>query len=331
MRTVLAVDGGNSKTDVLAVSGSGEVLARARTAGFAPHGAGAAAALRELEPAVAQVLAEVGNPVDHVAAYLANVDLPVEEEEVHALVEAAGWGRTSTVANDTFAVLRAGCGEPRGVAVVCGAGINCAGLLPDGRQARFAALGTSTGDWGGGGGLAAEVLWWSTRAEDGRGRATLLAELTAAHFGRATALDVAQDVHLGRLDRERLHELVPVLFRAARAGDDVALDLLARQAAEIATMARVALGRLGLLDEPAPVVLGGGVLAAREPLLEDAVVRELKEVAPYATARVVSDPPVLGAALLGLDALVASGRLAAHELPAAEGRLRTAVSGRLPG
>ena len=54
------------------------------------------------------------------------------------------------VDNDTFAVLRAGTERGWGVAVVCGAGINCVGVSPDGRHARFPALGTITGDWGGG-------------------------------------------------------------------------------------------------------------------------------------------------------------------------------------
>ena len=87
------------------------------------------------------------------------------------------------VANDTFALLRAGVDEPRGVAVVCGAGINCAGLLPDGRTARFAAVGKISGDWGGGQQLADEAFWWAARADDGRGPATALATALPAHYG----------------------------------------------------------------------------------------------------------------------------------------------------
>ncbi|NEC73681.1 ATPase, partial [Streptomyces rochei] len=63
--------------------------------------------------------------VDHVSACLANADLPVEEERLAAALRARGWGTSVEVRNDTFAVLRAGVDEPRGVAVVCGAGVNC--------------------------------------------------------------------------------------------------------------------------------------------------------------------------------------------------------------
>lgn len=58
--------------------------------------------------------------MDHVSACLANADFPVEEEELAAALRTRGWGTTVEVRNDTFAILRAGVAEPRGVAVVCG-------------------------------------------------------------------------------------------------------------------------------------------------------------------------------------------------------------------
>lgn len=68
-------------------------------------------------------------------------------------------------------------------------------------------------------------------------------------------------------------------------------------------MAAVALGRLGLLDSPAPVVLGGSILAARRPGLDAGVRGELGRRAPLAEVRVVEAAPVLGAVLLGMDAV----------------------------
>ena len=324
---VLAVDGGNSKTDVALVTADGRVLGSARGGGFVPQRVGAEAAVAGLGPLVAAAAAEAGldlrpgrGPlVTHVSACLAGADMPVEEQQLQRAVAAHGWARTVSVANDTFALLRSGTDAPRGVAVVCGAGINCVGLLPDGRTARFPALGAITGDWGGGGGLATSVMFAATRAEDGRGPHTALASATARHFGLPSADAVAQAVHLGSLPGTRLHELVPVLFAVAGQGDPVALELVERQADEIVRMALVALRRLELLDAPADVVLGGGVLASRQPLLLDGVRARLAAEAPLAVPRVVDTPPVVGAALLGLDYLAATGR---EQAPGAQERLR---------
>ncbi|MFI1955766.1 N-acetylglucosamine kinase [Streptomyces xinghaiensis] len=304
---VLAFDAGNSKTDAALVAADGRVLGTGRAGGFRPPATGVDAAVDVLARAAAGAAEAAGLPfgrgpvAERVSACLANADLPVEERRLRDAVAARGWGRATEVANDTFAVLRAGADEPRGVAVVCGAGINCAGMTPDGRTARFAALGPLSGDLGGGGWLADEAVWFAARAEDGRGEPTALARALPAHFGLTTMAELIEAVHLGRIGTGRLHDLVPVLFAVAAAGDPVARSVVHRQAEEIVTLARVALERLGLLGEETPVLLGGGVLAARHPLLHDAITRLLAERAPMAVPRVVTAPPVLGAALLGLD------------------------------
>ncbi|MBZ4319431.1 ATPase [Streptomyces sp. SCA2-4] len=303
----MAVDAGNSKTDVALVDTAGRVLGTARGGGFRPHADGVTAAVAGLAELVAAAGADAdAPPVDHVHACLANADLPVEEERLTAEIERYGWGRTVTVVNDTFALLRAGLPDgtaPEGVAVVCGAGINCAGLTPDGRTARFPSVGRISGDWGGGDHLAGEALWWAARAADGRGEPSALAAALPAHFGLPGMPELIEALHLGAITGTRRHELVPVLFNVAAAGDAVARAIVARQAEEVVVMARTALTRLDLLSERVPVVLGGSILAARHPLLHDDVVRGLAACAPWAEPVVVTAPPVLGAALLALDAL----------------------------
>ncbi|UQX01201.1 BadF/BadG/BcrA/BcrD ATPase family protein [Streptomyces sp. RerS4] len=319
---VLAVDAGNSKTDVALIGYDGTVLGAGRSGGFQPTRVGVEAAVDVLGQAVAQAVeaawpagsgtgagsgAGAGVPyAARVSACLANADLPVEEHRLARALDARGWGTATDVRNDTFAILRAGLtepGPPRGVAVVCGAGINCVGMLPDGRTARFPALGVISGDWGGGGGLAEEALWWAARAEDGRGGPTELAAALPAHFGLASMARLIEALHLGPVPRGRIHELVPVLFAVAAAGDSVASAIVERQAEEVVAMASVALGRLGLLEEDVPVLLGGSVLAARHPQLDDRIGELLALRAPRARVSVVTAPPVLGAGLLGLDAL----------------------------
>ncbi|MEU6440142.1 BadF/BadG/BcrA/BcrD ATPase family protein [Streptomyces sp. NPDC047046] len=309
---VLAIDAGNSKTDVAVVAEDGSVLGAARGGGFQPPVIGVEPAIDILHEIVQRALADAGLPLvggaRHTSACLANADLPVEEAELAAAIEARGWSASTSVYNDTFAVLRAGLledADPRGVAVVCGAGVNCAGMHPDGRTARFPAIGKISGDWGGGGGLAEEALWFAARAEDGRGEPTALARELPAYFGLDSMYALIEAFHRGRLAYGRRHELNPVLFSTAAAGDAVASAIVERMAEEVVVMATVSLGKLGLLDEEVPVLLGGGILAARHPQLNGRVEELLAARAPRAVARVVKERPVLGAALLGLDHLAA--------------------------
>jgi N-acetylglucosamine kinase-like BadF-type ATPase len=308
---VLAIDAGASKTDAALVAADGTLLATARGPGVPSmltreQSTDVLASVAGLAATNAGLpLPRAGRPIaQHLSACVANADLPEEEEDVSDGLRARGLAASTEVANDTFAVLRAGLDGPAphwGVAVTCGAGINCVGLTPDGRVARFLSLGPTSGDWGGGHDLGIEAIWWAIRAEDGRGPETALREAVAGYFGLASMHDLAVAMHKGKLNWDAPISLVPVLFEVARREDPVALDIVRRQAGEVCVMATTAIRRLGLDGQAVPVVLGGGVLTARNPLLTAELTRRFAEEAPQAVPRIVEIPPVAGAALLGLD------------------------------
>jgi N-acetylglucosamine kinase-like BadF-type ATPase len=322
---VLAVDGGNSKTDVALVAADGTVLGAARGPGASHHRLGVAAAVEALEALVAAACHDAGvdpeaRPLAEVAVCcLAGLDLPADDEAVAPAVAGRRWADEWLLRNDVFAVLRAGAlAAGWGIAVVVGSGMNCAGVGPDGAQVRFPALGELSGDWGGGHDLGVAAVGAALRSEDGRGPLTALQRLVPGHFGMASALAVVEAVHVGRIGRDRLQELAPLVFSAAGAGDDVAEGMVARQVDEVVTMAGAAVRRLGLAGREVDVVLGGGVLRRDDPAFLARIRAGIAGVAPAARVRQATDPPVVGAALLGLDRLGAT--------PEAAGRLRATLS-----
>jgi N-acetylglucosamine kinase-like BadF-type ATPase len=310
---VLAIDGGNSKTDVALVAADGTLLGSARGPGVPAKLSGQTVAM--LATIVGQAARDAGlhaglaraagTPIArHTIACMANADLPEDEHRLAGMLREQGWSETTEVANDTFAVLRAGldpAGGSWGVGVTCGAGINCVGVAPDGRTTGFLALGQITGDWGGGYGLGLQTLWWAMRAEDGRGPGTALRAAVTAYFGVPEVRDVAVRVHHGTIVKDGLAELAPVLFAVAASGDQVARDLVSHQADEVCAMALTVMRRLDLTGLATPVVLGGGVLTARHRLLTGWIMERLAAGAPAADVRVTDVPPIAGAALLGLD------------------------------
>lgn len=303
VQTVLALDGGNSKTDAALVTAGGEVLARARGDGFRPH-LGKEKALAGVAELARSVLAQAGLArATLFSACLANSDLPREDEEFRAWFAALRLADRVEVTNDVFALLRSGTRARAAVTVVCGAGMNCVGVAPDGSVVRFLALGPFTGDWGGGLTLGTEAMFHAIRAEDGRGVPTALSAAVPAHFGCVDTAAVAEAVHLGEIDTYRLHELVPVLFALASQGDEVALSVVERQAVEVIAFVMAALTRLDLLGTDTVVVLGGGVLAAREPVLLDPILAALAGSAPHARVTIPRITPIVGSVLLGLEHL----------------------------
>jgi N-acetylglucosamine kinase-like BadF-type ATPase len=329
-RFAIAVDGGNSKTDLALVRDDGEVLAAVRGSLSSPHHLGLDGALEVLEGLRHDAAETAGtNGTAAIAQLLlAGVDFPAEEARVRDAIAARGWAETTVVGNDTFAVLRAGTERGWGVAVVCGAGINCVGVSSDGRHARFPALGSITGDWGGGYDLGLAAVSAAARSEDGRGPKTSLEHAVPAHFGLRTPLDLAEAVHTGRIPMRRMLELSPLLLAAAE-HDEVAAEIVDRLADEVVALARAALLRLEVIDEPAEVLLGGGVLSATDGEVIAAIEQRLQRVAPLATVRRAASPPVVGAALLALDELGADAsaqRRLRDELGAAVARLEDGLA-----
>jgi N-acetylglucosamine kinase-like BadF-type ATPase len=297
---ILAVDGGNSKTDVALVSADGALLGHARGPLSSPHHLGLDASVALLAELVAETGLN-GKRVDVAQVLLAGVDFPDEERRLHDALAPRGWAERLEVGNDTFAVLRAGTDRGWGIAVVCGAGINCVGVAPDGRQARFPALGTITGDWGGGYDVGLAAISAAARSEDGRGPRTELERLVPKHFGVDTPLDLAYEIHTGTIQQRRAVELAPVVFTAA-ADDAVADGIVVRLADEIVALVRATARRLEL--DGMDVVLGGGLMrGAGERLLGliDTGLADLK-----LTVLRTSAPPIVGAALLALDQLGAT-------------------------
>ena len=164
---VLAFDGGSTKTDAVLVSRAGTVLGRARVGPSNHQLVGLDVMLDVLKEAVVAVTQDAGLPppaadraVCPIGVYcLAGVDLPVDEERLTPAIAGQGWTDRTVLRNDTFAVSRAGTTAAWGIGVVCGTGVNCAGIGPDGRTVRFPALAELSGDFAPGGAWLGVPRW----------------------------------------------------------------------------------------------------------------------------------------------------------------------------
>ncbi|MFF2272399.1 N-acetylglucosamine kinase [Agromyces sp. NPDC058136] len=301
---VVGVDGGGSKTDAVALTLDGEVVAHRRGPGSSPHFEGLDASVGVVGALVHAVAGE--HPVVHAGLYLSGLDLPIEVEQYRAALDGVDWAVGATIENDLFALLRAGTDSPDAVAIVCGTGVNAIGVRADGAVARFPSLGPLSGDWGGGAGLGEQVLWHAARAIDGRGPATLLVDEIIVRLGVGSVGELIEAIHFGRRDASELTSLAPAVFESARAGDAVAISLVERQADELADFAWACLTRLGLLEREVPIVLGGGIATARDERLIGGVRDRIAGFARHARLTIAGEAPIVGAGLLALDAAGAS-------------------------
>jgi len=307
--TVLAVDGGNSKVDVALVARDGSLLATASGPTISHQQVGVEAGMARLRDLVHSAAERAGLdtrvlPIAEVGLFcLAGADSRQDVHLLDAALRATGLARTTTVLNDTRAGLRAGSDRGWGVIVICGSGVNCSGVAPDGREAGFAALGPISGDWGGGGDIGRAALAAAVRARDGRGPRTSLERSVPAYFGLTRPIALTDALNEGRIDEPRLRELAPTVFAAAAEGDTVAREILDRLADELALMAIAIIRRLHLARTDLDVVLAGGIFRADDAEFFNRLASAVRRVAPRARLVSARTPPLLGAALLGLEAM----------------------------
>jgi N-acetylglucosamine kinase-like BadF-type ATPase len=315
---VLAVDGGNSKVDLALVADDGAVLAAVRGPTMSHQARAsvpAAVAALRVTLAAALGLAGVhpgtGGPIARVAVFsVAGADTPRDVRRLRL-----GFGRLSLaqrllILNDAYGPLWAGTDDGVGAVVICGSGSNMLAIGPTGRVASYPALGPIAGDWGGGGSLGPAALSAAVRGRDGRGPRTSLEWLVPQRFGLARPLDVTYALYAGRLSADAIRDLAPLVFEAAGEGDPVARFIVDQQADEIGAMAVAALRRARALRAAVPVVLAGGIFRTTDALFHARIRAGLAAAAPRAEVRRLDVPPVVGAALLGLDALGLTGEAA---------------------
>jgi N-acetylglucosamine kinase-like BadF-type ATPase len=303
---VLAVDGGGSKIDAALIRRDGTLMGAARMRVNDADDYGGERHMRHVVDAVHLACEDAGLGTDGTIAdvgvfCLAGADLPADDRRIARWLGRRSLAEETLVHNDTFAVLRAGTDRPWGVAMVVGHGINCSGVAPDGRVTRFPSLGILSGDWGGGTDLGEAAMWHAVRAEDGRGGPTSLSRLVPHHFGFKRPRQLLEAIHFDRFDDLRLSELVPVIFGAAVDGDEVARALIDRQADEVVVMAGTAIRKLRMTRLDVDVVLGGGIFRNDDDEYLGRIRSGLQAVAPDVRICVLTAPPVIGAALMGLD------------------------------
>ncbi|MDR6611368.1 BadF/BadG/BcrA/BcrD ATPase family protein [Leifsonia sp. 1010] len=285
----VAIDGGNSKTEVVVLEGGPHGLTE-RARGIGP---GSGAGPQAVASAVAAVLRDLHvdpSAVTRVSAAVAGLDFPGDERGHRAALAELFPRAAVEVVGDAVTVLDAGAGLGHALAVVCGAGLNAVARGPHG-LATVPALGWPSGDWGGGDELGRDAVRAAARAEDGRGPSTSLLPLVLTETGAADTVALSRAIRDGDVSMRQVGSLATVVARAAAEGDAVASGIIERAAAEAVALAAVVARRAWAADPAStgdapgprllippgtPAVLAGGTFS--DPGFRGAVTSGLRRL-----------------------------------------------------
>ena len=298
---VAGIDGGGTGTRAVIMDEQKRVIGEGHAGPSNPLRIGIANAATNVRQAVDRACAEAGvhrDDVLHATVGLAGVrrtDIrTVALEKIkHSLKEIKS---IELLPDGDIALYGATDGQP-GLVVIAGTGSICCGRNRQGKQVCAGGWGPIVGDEGGAAWIARKGLQAVARAADERGPKTALTTAALMYFKVTTADDLSTAIYSPAMTNDRLAGFGRDVVRVARAGDEVAIQILQEAGRELAIAATAVIKRLRMQNDEFPVAAVGGVYGAGELILES--MRE--EIEKTAKGAVISEPlfsPVVAAARL---------------------------------
>jgi len=266
MSIFMGVDGGGTRSTLLAIDDAAEPLARVEggPALLDPNRpAERAATLGDL---AAAALARIGgdDPADVLCCALAGARGPVERAALAAALDARGVARRIRIVTDAEAAMWDAFRGGAGILVIAGTGSVVWGAGHGGRTLRVGGWGHLLGDEGSGYAIGLAGIHELAKVADGRSAARQLAELLLPAMG-VDDFDKLVRWTTAASKRE-IAALAPLVLQAT---DQEARQIALQAAAELAEQIWTATRQLGpWSDTGVPLALSGGLIAPGRPFRE---------------------------------------------------------------
>ncbi|MBX3087429.1 MAG: hypothetical protein KF742_02980 [Cryobacterium sp.] len=313
-RLIVAVDGGNTKTDAIAITPEGDVF------GWGQSGNSDIYARTE-EQAASEVLKAIMLALDvhqvdwelisHITLRLAGIDWLEDAEFWSDTLSNWGYRGSRSTENDGFAGIRLGSASGVGMAITAGTYSAIAARGHDGREF---GLNMWSQHYMGGYGLGESAYRAVILAELGMAPATSLSQSLPKYFKKDSVVDL---LHLfssrdGYRSNRVLADAASLVVAAAKDRDDVALEIIAEQVELFSRYSKLVASRVGLNSKnPATIVIGGAAGRAPESPFARSLESRISMDFPDFEIVMANLPAVAGA---GLDALAESGLQVTEDL-----------------
>ena len=250
MKAVMGLDGGGTKTLLRLASLDKEVLLEETGGPSNLCSCGRGPAAENLRALVSRVLARAPERLELQSVCIGAAGILTRED-------AAFVGEILRAALSKKQYFTIHEEDAPGLSLTAGTGSICLGKDGRGNLARVGGWGHLFSDEGSAYSMAVQALRRSLWGVDGRGPETRLLDSLLAAWSCAGAEELTAALYREGADKRRLAALSPLVDEAAALGDEVALDILADTARELADMALAAVRRLSLREEAFSVYLSG--------------------------------------------------------------------------
>lgn len=302
MRYFIGTDLGGTKTHTIIVDENGQVVGFGEAGPGNHQSVGYDGTSKTLHTALSQALQSSGLKQPDIAGAgfgIAGYDWPSQRPRMVEIIRELGITAPFALVNDTIPGLVAGSEEGWGVVVVSGTGCNCRGWDREHqREGRVTGYGVLMGEGAGATELVFRAMQligfeWTTR-----GPQTALSQVFTEYVNARDLEDLIEGYTAGYYAIDG--KAAPLVFHVAEAGDCVATELVQWAGRELGDLAVGVIHQLQFEQLVFDVVLTGSMFEGG-PLLIEPMRETIHRAAPGARLTRLTIPPVIGAAIIGME------------------------------
>ena len=304
MSLKIGVDGGGSKTEIVALDQTGRVLRCLRKPASNYHVVGMEQAVRHIIEGIREALQE--ETLEGIGISLAGIDTPEDWKiiadglrqklKVLALETTIPFQDVPVVLeNDAFGALMSVRGKFSGNVLAVGTGAVALGVNTKGEVFRVGGWGHLIGDQGSGYDIGRKALAATVASFDGYGPKSLLETKLTEHLGLVQVQDISFWLYQSKRTNKEVAALVPVVVEAARTGDSISKLILDESGQALGLLTRALLRKTKGLE----LGLVGGIGHIWE-FIEPSFLSTVQEEFPTLQILKPNYPPSVGAALLSM-------------------------------
>jgi N-acetylglucosamine kinase-like BadF-type ATPase len=305
-RYVLGIDGGGTKTQALIVDEEGQVQGWGKGGPSNYDDVGmdkAKAGIGEAVLMARQRASLPETPFDSVFLGMAGVVSEKDRAVIHTIARQLNLASDQNidVDHDCRIALAGGLSGRPGIVLIAGTGSSCYGQNTAGESWLAGGWGHLISDEGSGYWLGIQAMRCAAASHDGRLH-SILKELVQDHLQLTEMRDIMHRLYVMGMSRADVASLAPLVIRAAREGDQVALDLLDQGASDLAEIVNAVAVKLQFVGQDCELALVGGLFNAGDIVLSPLSIAVQKRL-PDCQIVLAELPPASGAALLALKNL----------------------------
>ncbi|KGP76253.1 hypothetical protein JT05_05860 [Desulfosporosinus sp. Tol-M] len=305
MRLKIGVDGGGSKTEIVALDPSGRVLRCLRKPASNYHAVGMEQAVRHITEGIYDALQE--ETPEGIGISLAGIDTPEDWKvmadglkqrlKVFALETMIPYQEVPVVLeNDAFGALMSVRGNFSGNVLVAGTGAVALGVNPEGEVFRVGGWGHLIGDQGSGYDIGRKALAATLASFDGYGPKSILETLITEYLGLTQVQGISCWLYQGKRTNKEVAALVPVVVEAARTGDAISNLILKESGQALGLLTKALLRKTKVLE----VGLVGGIVTHIWEYVAPSFCSTVQEEFPNLQILKPNYSPAVGAAFLSM-------------------------------